>query len=186
MNMKKSWSPIKEMLFTYLAIIKILSWISTINTIDQSSVESVGEAIIARLLYQDIVLIVSVVFFYFLDKRTQLKKSRYSKVLEYIVFYVIGLVVLVGFVLVYNRVVFGPIQVDSWIGYIGGYVLGYAAIVAVLNIKEYFKTKAKLEYDPVVQNTDKFTMLKILYDGGILTKEEYEQKSEILLNLDSQ
>ena len=178
------WSPIKEMLFTYLAITKILYWLNTITAINQSDLEGVGEAVLMRLLYQDVILIVSVIFFYFLDKRIQLKRSKYSKVLEYVVFYVIGFVALMGFLLIYNRIVFGPLQVDSWAGFMSSYILGYLAIMVVLNIKQYFKAKAKPVYAPPPQSTDEtLSMLKILLNDNILTQEEFDQKKEKLLHM---
>ena len=181
---KRNWSSIKEMLFTYLAITKIMYWLNTITAMEQGDLGSAGEAVLMRLMNQDIILIVSVIFFYFLDKRVQLKKSKYSKVLEYIVFYVIGFVALMGIMFIYSWIMswfFGPIQIDSWGGLIGGYVLGYLVIVVVLNIKYYFKIKTKPEYVPPVQsNDDKLAMLKVLLDGGVLTQEEFDSKKEML------
>ena len=181
MGVKKSWSPIKEMLFTYLAISKIIYWINTVSAMNQSDIGGLGEAVLTRLLYQDVILIVSVIFFYFLDKRIQLRRSKYSKVLEHVVFYVIGFVALLGFLLVYNRIVFGPLQVDSWATLIGSYVLFYLAIIVALNIKLYFKAKAKPECVPPVQSTDdQRTMLKVLLDDGVLTQEEFDHKEKLL------
>jgi len=181
---KRNWSPIKEMLFTYLAITKILSWFTTVTTMDQSGLGSMGEAVLMRLLYQDVILIVSVIFFYFLDKRIQLKQSKYSTVLEYVVFYVIGFVALMGFLLLYNWIVFGPVQVDSWAVLVGNYALFYLAIIVVLHIKIYFKAKAKPEYvQPAQSADDKLAMLNILLNDGVLSQEEFDHKKEKLLNM---
>ena len=185
MRMKKrNWSAIKEMLFTYLAITKIIYWMNTITAIDQGGLGSVGDAVLMRLLYQDAILIVSVVFFYFLDQRIQLKQSKYSKVLEYIVFYAIGFVVLMGILLIYNWIVFGPIPIDAVGAFIGNYVLGYLAIIIVLNIKQYFKAKGKPKTAQPAQSTDdKLVMLKTLLDDGVLTQEEFDRKKEKLLSM---
>ena len=96
MEVKKSWSPIKEMLFTYLAITKVMYWMNTIMVLEQRGLSSVSQAVMNRLLNQDAILIVSVIAFYYLDKKIQLKQSKYSKVLEHIIFYTIGFAALMG------------------------------------------------------------------------------------------
>ena len=99
-------------------------------------------------------------------------------------FYAIGFVALMGIMFIYGWIMswfFGPIQIDSWGGLIGGYILGYLVIAVVLNIKYYFKSKVKPEYALTAQSTDdKLAMLKILLDDGVLTQEEFDGKKEML------
>jgi len=45
---KASWSPVKEILFTYLAINKIMYWFATITAINQSDLGNVGEVMVMR------------------------------------------------------------------------------------------------------------------------------------------
>jgi len=173
---KKSWPPIKEMLFTYLAVTKILYWLNAISAIEQSGLSGVGDAVLTRLLHQDAIIIAGVVFFHFLENSLPKKMSKYNKVLEQIVFYAIGFVALIGIVLIYNLIVFGPIQIESWGAFIGGSALGYLVIMAVLNLKIYFKAKIKPEYGPPAQHADdKLSMLKTLLDDGVLTQEEFDR-----------
>ena len=181
MVMRKSWSPIKEMLFTYLALTKILYWFNTVNTIDQNGLGNMREVILRRLLNQDIFLILVVVFFYFLDERLQLKKSKYSEILEQVVFYAIGFIALLGILLAYNWIVFGFLEVDSWWIFIRNTAFAYLLTVAILNIKYYFKTKTKIEMTLFSKSDDdKRLMLRTLFDEGLLTQEEFDNKKKII------
>jgi len=178
---KEKWSLIKEMLFTYLALSKIMSWTNTINTVNQSGLGSVREAVVARLLNQDLVLIATVIFFFFLDNRIQMKKSKYSNILKDIVIYVIGFVGLVGIILLYNWMLSSPIPIASWGIFIRNLAPSYLVIIVVFEIKSHLKEKAKsLSF----KNTDeKLSMLKALLNDGVLTQEEFDQKKD-LVNID--
>jgi len=181
MSVKKGkWSPIKEILFSYLAISKILYWLNTITAMNQSGLDGVFDTVFIRLVEQDIPIILSVIVFFFLDKLIVWKKSKYGKLLENVVFYVVGYIALMGVVFIYSLILhllFGPVQVDSWGQFIGYLTLAYLVVAAVLNIKLYFKTKAAPEYAlPAKSADDKVTMLKILLDDGVLTQEEFDQK----------
>ncbi|MCL2396540.1 MAG: SHOCT domain-containing protein [Defluviitaleaceae bacterium] len=196
MSAKKSWSPIKEMLFTYLAITKILYWVNTIAAMNQNDLGSAGEAVLMRLINQDAMLIVGVVAFYFLDKRIALKKSKYSSILEYVIFYAVGYVVLMGIAFVYNAamgLIFSA-QYFSWgefvsafIGFLPGVTLGYLAVVVIFEIKHYFKKKTAPGYEPPAKSAeDKLAMLKILLDDGVLTQEEFDCKKGKLMDAAAQ
>ena len=181
---KPKWSPIKEILFTYLAVNKILYWLNTILSMDQGNLSSAVGVVMARIFAQDMPIIISIVAFYFLEKLIRLKKSKYSKILEHVTFYVVGYVVIIGVSVVYAAIAslfLGPVQVDSWTALITYSIIGYLVVIAVLHIKEYFKGKAKPEYAPPAPSTDdKLAMLKILFDNGVLTQEEFGRKKEML------
>ena len=182
---KAKWSPIKEMLFTYLAITKILYYFNTVTAMEHRGLGNILETLLMRL-NQDALIIIGVVLFFYLDKFIQLKKSKYSKVLENIVFYAVGFVALMGVTLIYIGImvlIFGSdyIQIDSWGAFIGYAVAGYIVVAVVLNLKYYFKEKAKPDYVPAIQSTgDKLAMLEILRDDGILTQAEFDSKREML------
>jgi len=177
---KNKWSTFKEMLFTYLAVTKILYWFNTIVALHQDDLESVGRAVLMRLVSQDILIIVIVILLYFLEKHIALKKSRYSKFLESVVMYLIGYVVLVSIYYV-NYLAMRQIMEDVHI-YWGEFFIysfgGYIVIFIVLNIKEYLKPKPAPTAHTV---EDKLTMLSALLDANVLTQEEYDQKKAILL-----
>jgi len=182
---KAKWSSAKEILFTYLAITKILYYFNTITAIEHRSLGNIAETVLMRL-NQDAIIIVGVILFFYLDKFIQLKKSKYSKILENIVFYVIGFAALMGVTFIYIGImalIFGSeyIQIDSWGAFIGYGVTGYIVVAVVLNLKYYFKEKEKPKYDPPIHSAeDKLIMLEILHDSGILTQEEFENKKEML------
>jgi hypothetical protein len=173
--MKKIWSPAKEILFTYLAITKIIYWYNTITAMDAG----MGEAVMSRLLYQDAIIILAIISLYYLDKRIAVNKSKYSNILEHILFYVIGFVAVVGVSLIYQRLMFGPLQIDTFGAFmraIGNFVVGYSVIIIAFNAKSYFKAKVKPEKAPSAQNTgDKLVVLNDLLDDGTLTPEEFEK-----------
>ena len=173
--MKKILPPVKEMLFTYLAITKILYWYNTITAMDAG----MGEAVMSRLLYQDAIIISAIIFFYFLDKRIQVNKSKYSSVIEHILFYVIGFVAIVGVSLIHQRLMFGPIQIVSlgaFMRAIGNFAVGYTVVIIAFNVKSYFKSKVKPEQAPPAQSTgDKLAVLSNFLDDGTLTKEEFDE-----------
>ena len=149
---KSKWSPIKEILFTYLAINKIIYWFNTITAMNQSDLGNVGQAVILRLLNQDLLLIIGVTAFFFLNKLIEQKKSKYSNFWEFIIFYVIGYIGLMGIAFVYNLImnlIFLPQTfslgefVREFISFLPNVTIGYIVVAVVLEIKLYFKKKGK-------------------------------------------
>jgi len=178
---KENWSLIKEMLFAYLAISKIMYWVNTINSVNQNGLGDVREAVVIRLLNRDLILIVSVIFFYYLDSRIHLKKSKYNKILEYITLYSIGFIFLIGIILFYNWLLSSPIPIESWPTFIINFAPSYFAIVVVFEIKHHFKSKAKLKNASSMGSIDdKLSMLEILREDDVLTQEEFDQKKDRL------
>jgi len=183
---KRKWSPVKEMLFTYLAVTKILYWFNTITALNQSDLGYVGRSVLTRLLSQDILIITGVVFFFYLDKLAFFKKSKYNKIIENIVFYALGYVVIMGVGFLYFWIMsrfLETTQTYQW-GFTLAYgTVGYVVVCIVFSIKEYSKSKDK----ELSGNTasvhgaeDKAAMLKALLDDGVLTQEEYDRKMELI------
>ena len=180
---KKLWAIIKEMLFTFLAISKILYWFETVTAINQEYLTGMVRGFLMQLLNRDLMIIIGVVIFFFLDRLIQFKKSKYSSILEYVLFYVIGYVCLIGAGLLYLWVMslFFTMNFDSWGPFIIEFalngVIGYLVVVIALNIKQYYGAKRTEEPAP---NEDKQFMLKALLESGVLTQEEYDQKIEFV------
>ena len=190
MNVKNGkWSTVKEMLFTYLAITKILYWINTITAMNQSDLDSVGRAVLTRLMNQDIMIILGVIAFFFLEKAIALKRSKYSTVLQSIMLYAVGYVMLLAIMFIYFLIIsliYGSVQVDSWGALIGYNLFLYIVICIVLEIKERFKAKGKKppeDIQPARSTEDKLSMLQALLDDGIVTQEEFDSKKEMVLNM---
>ena len=192
---KEKWKPVMEILFTYLAISKILYWYNNVTAMGQGDILGAMEGFLIRFLHNDLILIIGVIFFYFLDKLIVLKKSRERTVLksiiENIVFYVVGYCVLMVISTVYSvvlAIVAGTFGEFSWSGFMVfiGYTLpAYAVVCVVLFIKEYSKKKGKeiAESETDSQNKDKkLSMLESLLKDGILTQEEFDGKKEKVLS----
>jgi len=150
-------------------------------TMNQSDLDlgSMGQAIIMRLLGQDLLLIAGVAMFFFLDKLISQKQSKSNSVLDIIKFYGIGYVALFGLTVIYIGIMnlFVSVQIYSLSAFVIQGTLGYIVVAVVLNLKYYFKSKEKSVYAVSAPSTeDKLSMLQALLDDGILTKEEFDQK----------
>jgi len=178
---KTNWSDFKELLFVYLAITKILYWMDALTMGTEGfDFLAAGQVFMTRLLERDILLILSIIAFFWLDKALERKKIKHNKFIEYALFYAIGFVILAGIAAAYIgllSLILGPIQVDSWASFIGYGVLSYVVVAVALNIKLYFKFKAKPDFST---NEDKIQMLKTLEKDGIITKDECDKKVEML------
>jgi len=175
-------SLLKELLFTYLAITKIMYWMDVIMGVGTEGFDfiAIGGTVIARLLERDILLILGIIAFFWLDEMLEKKKSKHGKFMEYVVFYAVGFVVLAGITAAYLgllSLIFGPLEINSWGAFIGYGFLGYVVVAIALNVKIYFKSKAKPDF---ATNEDKIKMLKILREGGILTQDEFNDKIDMI------
>ena len=150
---KKSWSTVKEILFTYLAINKIMYWYNTIMEMNQSDLENVGSAVLMRLLNQDLQLIIAVVAFTLLSQHLiKSKNFKYNTFAENLIYYGIGYFVIMGIAFIYWPVLnfifsaqafgFGEF-VRMYISAVPTISIGYLVVVAVLEIKLFFKKKGK-------------------------------------------
>lgn len=187
MRMKKErFLPIKEMLFSYLAISKILYWSNTIAAIDQRDLGGVGDAVLTRLLDRDLMLISIVILFYFLEKLI-FKKYRDSGILKHIVLYAAGFVGMIGLFYFYTWIVswFVVVEFPNLGAMLGNSIVWYVVIIIALNVKQYFKSKGEgTSASAPPQGTDnKLAMLKSLLDDGILTQEEFDCKKEKILGM---
>jgi len=183
---KGKLSPVKEILFTYLAISKIIYWFNTITAMDHSNLAGVGEAVLMRLLGHDIMIVLGVVAFFFLDKFIEFKKSKQNKILDNIIYYAAGYVVLLGVSQAYMWVLswfFEFTPTGSWVVSIAYTFAMYLVVVIAFNIKYHFKAKEKSEYLSVKTTDDKIAVLKNLLDEGVLTQEEFDGKKEKLLGM---
>jgi len=186
--MKSKWSPLKEILFTYLAISKVMYWFNTITYMNQQDFGNIWEAVLMRLLNHDLIIIIGVVIFYFLDKLVVFKKTKKNKILEHIIYYAIGYVIIVGITFIYIQItmLIFEFTVYSWSGYIIYGTIGYIAVVVVLNIKHYSKEKLKPKYNQTLESEDdKLSVLKLLCEDGTLTQEEFENCKDRLSNTKS-
>ena len=158
----------------YLAISKIWYWFNaiTVMSLNDTGVDGVGRLILVRLLERDIVIITSVIAFFFLDKFLSSKKSKVS---EELLFFGIEYVVFIGLVWIYTLILdfFSERQISFSLGSFIYFTVGYLVVAVIMHLKHYFKAK---ETPATKSKADKLTMLQALLDEGILSQEEFEQK----------
>ncbi|MCL2522285.1 MAG: hypothetical protein FWE36_05425 [Erysipelotrichales bacterium] len=175
--MKNSkWLVVKEMLFAYLAVSKIFYWL---NYFADMQVGETGGAILERILNQDIIIIASVIIFFFLEKFIYMKKnSKYDNIITTIKLYSAAYIALIGFLYLYLLILslFLPIEFPDFWTTVGSSMLGFVVIAFLLNIKYALKFK-KVEDKNI---DDKLTMLEVLLKDGILNQEEFNQKKKML------
>lgn len=194
MGVKKGkWAAVKEILFTYLALSKIMYWMETVTVMNPVNLADAAQGVMMRFLGRDLMLIIGVTAFFFLDKVIALKKSKYSSILEHVIFYAVGYVVLMSITFVYmlglNLVFLAQefslgVFAREFTGFLPSSVPIYIVVVIALNVKLYFKAKGKQTLAqaalPNQSTEDKLTMLKALLDDGVLTQEEFDSKKEKL------
>jgi len=177
MNVKQSkWSPLKEMLFTYLAVTKILYWFNTFMAMNFDDIGEVGRAVLMRLLNQDLIMIVFIIIMFYIERKMDLAETDQGKILKRIVFYFIGYIVLVGtYILGFLLInIFATIQIN-WAEFFGYTIAGYIVVAVVLSINDHFKAKEKAEKKrSLYSEDDKLYMLNTLRENGILTQEEFD------------
>ena len=151
-SQNRSWSKFKEIVFTYLAINKIMYWFNTITELNQSDIEGVGQAVFMRVLNQDLIIILGVTAFFFFNELLESKKSTHSNFKGYLIFYVVGYVGLLGIAFLYFLILnlIFPVQDFSLAGYVREFIIalpsmsiGYLVVAVALEVKLYFKKKGK-------------------------------------------
>ena len=185
--------PIKEVLFTFLAINKVLQYLNYFNAIDQADFGEAAEALFVRIIESDLLIILGVIAFFFLDKQIERKKIKYNSIIINVITYAVGYVVLMGIAFIYSltlTIIFAvdfsfSMYLNNFVSVIPGATFSYLVIVIVLEIKYYFKNKEKEKAAESMlseSSEDKLRMLKILFDDELLSQEEYDIKKEKLLN----
>ena len=155
MPAKKQWIPIKQILFTYLALSKILYWVETAFTMEQNDWMGVFNAVLMRLLNRDIMLVASIMLMFALDKLI-MKKSEDENKTRYATVYVIGYVGMIGLFYLYGWVLnwFITVHMPSLRSLVSSTLVGYVVAMIALNIKYYLKAKEKETYESVKQRDD--------------------------------
>ena len=186
--MKKiNWTPIKEMLFTYLAINKIMYWMSVIFSAE--GFYGVGTAVAERLLGRDIVLILLIVFMYAFEYGFVLKQKKWKGIYAQIIIILFGYVLYCAILIVYNLtlglIFTGSFDISGLSGLLRQMPLltvSYFIIVTVVTAKENLKKKMAPEYVSDSKSTEiKLEMLDELLDDGAISREECEKQKGKLL-----
>ena len=170
----KRLTPIKEMIILYLAISKIMYWLSVVGSVDDF--EGIGIALLDRFLSRDVVLIISIIFIYFLDDQLVTKRQERSKTLGFATLFIGGYLAFCGVLIVYLgalSMIFS--QPANFVANIFTWTPGFFIIMVILVVKENVKEKAKdLEKKKMITCTNnQLEVLKTLLDDGKLTEDEF-------------
>ena len=137
--------PVKEMLFTYLAVSKAIYWVETAGGFGAGQWLQAVQAVLLRLLTRDFMLVLMVIMFFALEKLLMKNGENLRKsAAMYIVGYA-GLIALwymqLGIARFFVEVTFPPLG-----ELIRGTVGGFAVVIGFLNFKMYLKSKEKETY----------------------------------------
>lgn len=180
-NKKKKWSAIKEILFAYLAISKMMYYYDAVMASEQFNLQSSALAVLNRLLNRDIMLIAGVVLIYFFEKLMNkfiTSKSKIGSFLQQGLLYIVGYVGMIAIIYAYflTLSLFGEVNMPSLYEFVSSSILGYAVIAVAISIKYYFKDREKEAPE------HKIYMLQTLCDDGIITQEECNRICEKIQN----
>ena len=167
---------IKELLFAYLAVTKIMYWMNTFAGLDGFG--EFGYAFLDRMIGQDIVIIIILIAMFILDGYFFRGKSD-KDVLANIKLFSMGLIVFLVVVAGYTLLIglFFEMTVNSWPQLFIDFTVSYVIIYAFVFIKDMVKKKQAEKY-ALDTSTDeaKIAMLKSLCNAGVLTQEECDEK----------
>ena len=178
--MKKiNWSAIKTILFAYLAISKVVYWV----TLAFESYENMWRVILQRFLQQDILIIATIVFLYLFEEKFVLKRKKLKGVLAHAILalggYVAFCVILIVYALIADLRL--PTPANVWLIVSQPFMLNLSIVYFVafgaITAKEHFKEKEAHNYALDLQSKSiKLEMLKSLRDGGVLSQEEFDKQ----------
>lgn len=182
-KLKKKQLPITKILFTYLAISKIMYWYETITTMNGLDLSSTAQKFLERFISRDLLLIIGVILFYYFEKIIFNKKSQKETLKQHIMYYVSGYLSMIAVLLFLMLFAWQGYDRSLWMGTLVDGTLGYIVIMIALNVKDYFKSKKeKADRDTVNRPEDSIAMLYALLDKGILSQEEFEEKCQKIEN----
>ncbi|MCL2420464.1 MAG: SHOCT domain-containing protein [Defluviitaleaceae bacterium] len=185
MNAKKrKQTVIWQMLFSYLVVSKVLYYSDFITTaLGRDGLRGMGEALLNRLLIQDVLIILIILLTFNTERLVALKITQFNKSVNQIIVHIIDYAIYMGVLAIYfwGMLFFGFSQNFSWLVALIYSSIVYLLIVAAVETKKYFKKKEMTEQTLILSADEKLAMLKILLDNNVLTQEEYDCKKKKLL-----
>ena len=176
---KSKWYKITRVLFTWLAISKILYWSDMLAYHSLSGFENALQSIATRLIGQDLGIVLTVMVIYYMEDKIRANHQKGKRLFQYLKMY--ALVYLATFAisaagiwifsLINEDAVFQPSVLPLL--FLGGLIM-FVIIVGILELKEYLKEKN----NPPVN--DHLVMLEMLHRDGVLTDGEFEEKKELI------
>ena len=134
--MKQSkWSTIKDGLFLYLAISKILYWINTITEVMQSDFNGAGILILNRVSTRELPTLFVVICLILID----VEKGNFF--LKLAIAYIASLTALFSYLFILS--LFMHIGTTSYWNMFVGFTFNFVIVAVILNIKYHFMEKMK-------------------------------------------
>jgi len=187
MNVKKeSRSALWKMFFAFLVISKSVYYFDIIAAaLYQGGLWAMGEAVLNRLLTQDILIILIILLTFNTEKLVAPKILKYNKTVNQIIVHIIDYILYIGAIFIYFLIMnfFSILNHTNWRGNLIGFSILYLVIVIVIETKKCLKKKEMTEYTSILNADEKLAMLKALLDNSVLTQEEYDRKKEKLLGV---
>jgi len=172
---------LKTLLFTYLAITKVMYWTETISL--SANWSEFGEAFLHRMLNQDIVLITILIAMHFLEKYFVPDGEKDIKLTDHLTFIGLGWGIFISLIVAYHLILglFVEVNVYSWPRLIVDVTIVFAICSVFLYIKAHLKEKEAETYLPTADTSaGQLALLNKLHDAGILTDEELEAKTALI------
>jgi len=180
---KPKTKALMSMLFSYLAISKILYYFSYITTTDVGNIGEMFMPLFNRLISRDFVIIVFVVVSHFIEQKL-LQKLEKRNVLKHVAVHVVGYITLVALYYSYFFILrlFFPVTSSMSPGeMLGNILIAYIFGAAFLEVKTWFKSKQYEKAKPT-DAEDKLSALETLHNSGVLTDDEFESKKALVEN----
>ena len=179
---KRKWMPLKEMLFMYLAVNKIIYWTNLVG----SSVDGLGRVVAERLLNQDIVLVILIVGLYFFEKKLVQMHDKLNRLAVDILVAIVGYVMLTVVITLYsaaiNFIFTTPFSLRDFImsPLMRDWSIVYFIVMVVMTVKENVKRRVAPEDVQAALDIEcaniKCEMLQTLLDDGVLSREEFDKQ----------
>jgi len=186
MRKKKPPFTFKELLFSYLAITKLMYWIGNLANIDELG--GAVDLIVNRLIVQDIMVVWILIAMFLLDHYVETRPSLTSSWTKKLLTYGLGFVIYIGSIVGYIFLLAalpipGLLGISEALEFMSEVLLFYSVFFVIacvfLSLKERVKKK-EAEIYIAESESDTLSLLATLHKRGVLTQSEYEiKKAEI-------
>ena len=182
MTKKKPPFTFKELLFSYLAITKLMYWIGNLAGIDEFG--GAVNLVIDRLIVQDIMVIWILIAMFLLDHYVETRPSLTSSIIKRLLTYGLGYIIyigsIVGYILLLAVLPITDMQgLSQALDFMGEVLIFYSVFFVIacvfLSLKDRMKKSDAEKY--IAESEDNtLSLLATLHSRGVLTQSEYESK----------
>jgi len=169
----------RELLFTYLAVTKVIYWTNTFGAI--GGIGEFGAVFLNRMISQDIMVIVILVAMHFLEKHifsTAAENDFKANAKLYIIGFAMYNALMAAYYLILSLVLDLDAQIGDWLRLMLEMAILYVIISVFLHMKGKLKKKQNEMYVPDADSyKGKIAMLTSLRDTGVLTQAEFDNKA---------